>query len=143
MCICICLKKNLNASRSSEHPTQGAEMSKRLVGGIIVCKDKTSSWHLNGFPSGGNWVNSIVSGRSPPIYCTLARRNGSSTSSWGILFFLQQALSFGTRHLCRQGVALVSTRQLHSQGPMSVHAHCTEELTRSEGREGANAGGNG
>ena len=26
-------------------------MSKRL-GGIIGCKDKTSSWHLNGFPSG-------------------------------------------------------------------------------------------
>ena len=27
-------------------------MSKRL-GGIIVCKEKTSSWHLNGFPDGG------------------------------------------------------------------------------------------
>ena len=25
-------------------------MSKRLVGGIIGCKDKTSSWHSNGFP---------------------------------------------------------------------------------------------
>ena len=28
-------------------------MSKRL-GGIIGCKDKTSSWHLNGFPDGNN-----------------------------------------------------------------------------------------
>ena len=27
-------------------------MSKRLVGGIIGCKYKTSSWHLNGFPDG-------------------------------------------------------------------------------------------
>ena len=36
-------------------------------------------------------------------------------------FVLQQTLSFHTRcHLCRQGVALASTRQLHSQGPASV-----------------------
>ena len=28
-------------------------MSKRL-GGIIGCKDKTSSWYLNGFPDGNN-----------------------------------------------------------------------------------------
>ena len=38
-----------------------------------------------------------------------------------------QALSFRTRHhLCRQGVALASTRQLRSQGPMSVYVHRTE-----------------
>ena len=38
-------KKNLNASRPSEHSQQsGGKMSKR-VGGIIGCKDKTSSWH--------------------------------------------------------------------------------------------------
>ena len=54
-------------------------------------------------------------------------------------FVLQQALSFRTRrHLCRQRVAFASTRQLHSQGPVSVHAHRTEEVTESEGREGAN-----
>ena len=47
-----CLKKNLNASRPSEHPpVRGKKMSKRL-GGIKDCKDKTSSWHLNGFPDG-------------------------------------------------------------------------------------------
>ena len=46
-----CLKKNLNASLSI--PQSGGKMSKRLVGaGIIGCKDKTSPWHLNGFPSG-------------------------------------------------------------------------------------------
>ena len=51
-------------------------------------------------------------------------------------FVLQQALSFRTRHhLCRYGVALVSTRQLHSQGPVSGQAH------RTEGREGANGVG--
>ena len=38
-------------------------------------------------------------------------------------FVLQQALLFRTRHhLCRQGVALASTRQLRSQGPVSVQA---------------------
>ena len=45
------LKKNLNASRHSEHsPVRG----KNVKGGIIGCKDKTSSWHLNGFPDGSN-----------------------------------------------------------------------------------------
>ena len=51
-------------------------------------------------------------------------------------FVLQQALSFRTRHhLCRQGVALVSTRPLRSQNPVSVHAHRTEGVTESEGQE--------
>ena len=52
------LKKNLNASRPSEHPPVGGKMSKRL-GGIIGCEDKTSSWHLVGFPNGSN-IGSIV-----------------------------------------------------------------------------------
>ena len=30
------------------------ENVKSLLGGIIGCKDKTSSWHLNGFPDGRN-----------------------------------------------------------------------------------------
>ena len=55
---------------------------------------------------------------------------------------LQQALSFRTRrHLCTQGVALASTRQLRSQDPVSVHTHRTEVVTGSEGREGANGVG--
>ena len=59
-------------------------------------------------------------------------------------FVLPQALLFRTHHhLCRQGVALAGTRQLRSQGPVSVHAHRTEGVTESEGREGANGGGGG
>ena len=59
-------------------------------------------------------------------------------------FVLQQALSFRTRHhLCRQGVALVSTRRHHSQGPASVQAHRTRGVTDSEGQEGANGVGDG
>ena len=47
-------KKNQNAPRLSEPPpVRGEKMSKRL-GGIKGCKYKTSSWHLNGFPYGGN-----------------------------------------------------------------------------------------
>ena len=57
-------------------------------------------------------------------------------------FVLQQALSFSTRHhLCRQGVALASTRRPHSQGPASVQAHRTGGVTGSEGQEGANGVG--
>ena len=42
------LKKTLNAPRPSEHPPLMGKMSKRL-GGIMCCKCKTSSRHLNGF----------------------------------------------------------------------------------------------
>ena len=59
-------------------------------------------------------------------------------------FDLQQTLSFRTRHhLCRQGVALASTRRPHSQGPASVQAHRTGGVTGSEGEEGANGVGGG
>ena len=59
-------------------------------------------------------------------------------------FVLQQALPFRTRHhLCRQGVALASTRQFRSQGPASVQAHRTGGVTGSEGQEGANGVGGG
>ena len=51
----LILKKNLNASRPSEHPPVRGKISKKLVGGgILGCKCKTSSWHLNWFPDGGN-----------------------------------------------------------------------------------------
>ena len=59
-------------------------------------------------------------------------------------FVLQQIHSFRTHHhICRQRVALASTRQLRSQGPVSVHAHRTEGVTGSEGRAGANVVGGG
>ena len=45
-------------------------------------------------------------------------------------FVLQQALSFRTRH------AVASTRQLRSQGPVSLQAHRTEGVTGPEGQEG-------
>ena len=57
-------------------------------------------------------------------------------------FCFTEALSFRTRHnLCRQGVALASTRQLRSQDPVFVQAHRTEGVTGSEGQEGANGVG--
>ena len=40
-------KKNLNASKPSEHPPQVEEC---LLGGNIGCRDKTSSWYLKGSP---------------------------------------------------------------------------------------------
>ena len=40
-------------------------------------------------------------------------------------------------------MALASTRELHSQGPVSVHAHRTKGVTGSEGRKGANGIGGG
>ena len=46
-------------------------------------------------------------------------------------------------HLCRQGVALASTRRPHSQGPASAQAHRTGGVTGSEGQEGANGVGSG
>ena len=63
---------------------------------------------------------------------------------WQFYFVLQQALSFRPRHhLCRQGVALASTRQPHSQGSAFVQAHRTGRVTGSEGQEGTNGFGGG
>ena len=59
-------------------------------------------------------------------------------------FVLQQTLSFRKRHhLCRQGVALASTRRPHSQGPASIQAHRTGGVTGSEEQEGVNWVGGG
>ena len=59
-------------------------------------------------------------------------------------FVLQQALSFRTRrYLCKQGLALASTRQLRLQGPVSVQAHRTGGVTGSERQEGVNGVGVG
>ena len=56
-----------------------------------------------------------------------------------------QPLLFRTRYyLCRQGVALTGTQKLRLQGLVPVHAHLTEGVKESEGREGANGvGGRG
>ena len=42
--------ENLNASRPSEH---------QLLGGIIGCKNKTSSWNLNGFLDGSSTGSTV------------------------------------------------------------------------------------
>ena len=45
----LLFKKNLNASKPSEHPPSGENMTEGL-GGNIVCRDKTSSWYQTGSP---------------------------------------------------------------------------------------------
>ena len=71
----LCLKKNLNASKLSEHPPgKGGQMSKRSGGSIdrAARKDKNFPWRSNMFPNGGSIdrVNCIISGRnSPLLYC--------------------------------------------------------------------------
>ena len=45
----IVFRKNLNASKPSEHPPQVEECLKGL-GGNIGCRDKTSSWYQKGSP---------------------------------------------------------------------------------------------
>ena len=44
VCVCVYLKKNVNASRPSEHPpVRGGNV--KTFSEIIGCKDKTSYWH--------------------------------------------------------------------------------------------------
>ena len=53
-------------------------MSKRL-GGIIGCKYKTSSWHLNGFPYGSNIGSTVNIGEKPTvILCTYINRHAGT-----------------------------------------------------------------
>ena len=59
-------------------------------------------------------------------------------------FVSQHAHSFRMPHyLFRQGEGLAGTQQLRSRGPVSVHAHYTEGVTRSEGWEEVNGIGSG
>ena len=53
-------------------------MSKRLVGGIIGCKDKTSSWHLHGYAS----VYAFVQSSKRPI--DPSTRNPGTSRSAGV-----------------------------------------------------------
>ena len=65
----LVLIKNLNASKPSEHRSSGEIMSKGLSGNI-GCRDKTSSWYQTGSPMKPHRVSCMLSGRSPPLYCT-------------------------------------------------------------------------
>ena len=81
-----------------------------------------------------------MTGPGCAIKCNLIGTHAHTLRRFSL--FLQQALSLRTRrHICRRGVALAGTQQLRSQDPMSVHAPCTEGVTRSEGDEGANGDG--
>ena len=62
---CCCLKKNQNAPRPSEHPPVRGENVKTFrwdhrlqIQNLFMALFK-------------HWVSSIISGRSPPLYCTL------------------------------------------------------------------------
>ena len=78
------LKINQNAPRPSEHPpVRGKKMSKRL-GGIIGCKYKTSSRHLNGFPDGSN-IGSTVSAASQPGWTQAVEVSEETVISPGVL----------------------------------------------------------
>ena len=50
-----CLKKNLNASRPYKRPSvRGENIPGSIIGGIVGCEYKTSSWYLNEFPDGSD-----------------------------------------------------------------------------------------
>ena len=75
---------------------------------------------------------------------TFSGRDGSSTSSAVILFcFTAGTFILHASPLCRQGAALASTRQVRSQGSVSVRAHRTEGVTGFEERKETNGVGGG
>ena len=57
-------------------------MSKRL-GGIIGCKDKTSSWHLIGFLDGSNLGQLYHVGEKPTVilYTSINRHEGTPSKT--------------------------------------------------------------
>ena len=60
--------------KKTERVQSGGKMSKRLVGGIIGCKAKTSLWHLNGFPDRSN-IGSTVQYRGETHRYAVYRRS--------------------------------------------------------------------
>ena len=52
----------MNEYKPSEYPSDSGEDTSKRLGGIIGCKDKTSSWYLIGFLDGSN-IGSTVSCR--------------------------------------------------------------------------------
>ena len=75
----LCLQKNQNTPRPSEHPpVMGEKMSNRL-GAIKGCKYKTSSWPLNRFSDADN-IGSTVYCRGEPtviLYIYINRHAGT------------------------------------------------------------------
>ena len=66
-----CLKKNLNASRSSEHPSIREENVKTFRWNhsrLQIIQNLFMSF--DGFPDGGSNIESTVPGENPPLCCT-------------------------------------------------------------------------
>ena len=76
----VYLKNIQNAPRPSEHPPQGEKLSKRLVGGIIGCKYKISSWHLNGFSYGSKIIGSTEKHTGTPEKLYMPYRDTRKTA---------------------------------------------------------------
>ena len=85
------------ASKPSEHPPDMGRKCKNVhqVGGNIGCQDKTSSWHLIGFPDGSN-VGSMMSGKNPSLYHTPSKHRkvtmSLDTAEFFNIGFLQYTL---------------------------------------------------
>ena len=60
------LKKNLNASKPSEHPPSQREKMLKRVGGNIGGRDKITSWDQMGSRMLQLTANNIISGRNLP-----------------------------------------------------------------------------
>ena len=111
-------------------------MSKRL-GGIIGCKDQTSSWHLIEFPHGSN-IEQILSSRGKPplnMYTYINHHAGTQPglqlicyiASWiGLLLLLSSHMLFAweriSRYIVKDAPAGVTTVERPHILPTAVHA---------------------
>ena len=59
------------------------------------------------------------------------------------MFYTKHIPFFTHHHLCRRGVVRVATRAPHSQGPVVIHAHCTEGGTITKGQKRTKRDGSG
>ena len=134
-----CASSNLeNAGRhTGKHPADAVERKKNKYRGSFPATYSLLRLAMSTCTEVGSDVYALIKElaikrvvhRSEIYQKVPASGGGDGTSRSSCLrrrfaFVLQQALSFSTRHhLCRQGVALSGTRQLRSQGPVSVHAH--------------------
>ena len=66
----VCLKKNQNVSRPSEHPSVKGRNVKTFRWNHRLQKP-TSSWHLNGFPDGSVFVCRLRYEKPTPLCCTI------------------------------------------------------------------------
>ena len=85
-------------------------MSKRL-GGIIGCKDETSSWHLHGFPDGSNIGSEYnIEEKPTAMLYTYINRHAGTTDTFGALFQGHIYLAFPHKALVREHLTLRQVR---------------------------------